>query len=102
LRHVAVEKKAREELWHRMTSSVEDHSQSMIEKEYHDIIEKAINNLPPQRRKVYILSKREGKKQLQIAKEMDISPNTVRNHLSEAFKQIGIFVRENMPSWLLF
>ena len=100
LRHAAVEKKAREELWQRMQQATEDHSQVMIDKEYNAIIDMAINRLPEQRRRVYTLSKREGKKQLQIAEELKISPNTVRNHLSEAFKQIGLYVRQNMTGWL--
>lgn len=102
LRHAAVEKKAREELWQRMQQITEDHSQAMIDREYNAIIEMAISRLPEQRRRVYTLSKREGKKQQQIAEELKISPNTVRNHLSEAFKQIGLYVRQNMTSWLFF
>ncbi|SDZ77798.1 RNA polymerase sigma-70 factor, ECF subfamily [Arachidicoccus rhizosphaerae] len=102
LRHAAVEKRARQELWQRMQETTRDHSHTMIDREYNAIIEKAILRLPEQRRRVYQLSKREGKKQAQIAEELQISPHTVRNHLSEAFKQIGLYVRQNMTSWIFF
>ncbi|GAB3358892.1 RNA polymerase sigma-70 factor [Arachidicoccus ginsenosidivorans] len=102
LRHAAVEKKAREELWHRIQNSIQDHSQTLIDREYNAIIETAIDRLPPQRKAVYHLSKREGKRHAQIAEALKISPNTVKNHLSEAFKQIGLYVRQNLSSWHLF
>ena len=102
LRHAAVEKRARQELWQRMQEATTDHSHTMIDREYDAVIEMAILTLPEQRRKIYHLNKREGKKQSQIAEELHLSPHTVRNHLSAAFKQIGLYVRQNMTSWLFF
>lgn len=102
LRRVSMEKKMQQELWLRITETTEDHSKALIAREYDEIIEKAIEQLPDQRKKVYILNKRKGMKQLQIADQLQISPNTVRNHLAEAFKQIGAYLQQNLTSLFFF
>jgi RNA polymerase sigma-70 factor (ECF subfamily) len=43
-----------------------------------DLIEKAIDLLPPQQKKVYLLSRRDGMRQDEIAKQLDISLETVK------------------------
>ena len=53
-------------------------------KEQNNIFEKAISNLPDQQRKVFILSRYEGFKIAEIADLLNISPNTVKNHLKAA------------------
>ncbi len=46
----------------------------------------AIDSLPPQCRKTFLLAKRDGKSYEQISEEMKISVNTVRNQVSKALK----------------
>lgn len=48
----------------------------------------AIDSLPPKCREVFILSKRDGLKYEEIAEELDLSVNTVRNQISKALKMI--------------
>jgi RNA polymerase sigma-70 factor (ECF subfamily) len=50
----------------------------------HDIIVQ----LPEQQRKVFILSRKEGMKNEEIAKEMGLSINTIKSHLKRALKNI--------------
>lgn len=58
------------------------------------LINKAIQELSPQQRTVYCLSKQEGLSYDEIAERMQISRNTVRNHLAEAMKTIRIFLKK--------
>lgn len=58
------------------------------------LVGEAIKELSPQQRTVYELSKQEGLSYDQIAVRMNISRNTVRNHLAEAMKTIRTFLRE--------
>ena len=48
----------------------------------------AIDNLPEKCREVFILSKRDGLKYEEIAEELGLSVNTVRNQISKALKLI--------------
>ena len=46
----------------------------------------AIDNLPEKCREVFIMSKRDGLKYEEIAEELGLSVNTVRNQISKALK----------------
>lgn len=48
----------------------------------------AIDSLPPKCREVFILSKRDGLKYEEIADELGLSVNTVRNQISKALKML--------------
>lgn len=48
----------------------------------------AINNLPEQRRKAFILSRQHNKKYAEIASELGISVNTVKMHLRLAYNEL--------------
>lgn len=65
-----------------------------------DLIEKAVALLPPQQKKVYLLSRQDGLRQDEIAMELDISLETVKKHMVLALRflknhlrtHIGIFI----------
>lgn len=56
--------------------------------EVNKIINSAILNLPAQRKKIYELSRLEGKSIPEIAQALDLSPSTVKNALVIALKSI--------------
>ena len=62
--------------------------------ETNKLINQAIQQLPPKQRAVYELSKQEGLSYDEIAERMNVSRNTVRNHLAEAMKTIRAFLRK--------
>lgn len=64
---------------------------------YHDV-ENAVNHLPLRRRSIYIMSRIEGKKYEEIAKELEISVKTVKEHMYQALQQVRKDLREK---WLL-
>lgn len=67
-----------------------------------EILTEVIEKLPAQCRVVYRLSEEEDLKIPEIAKELNISPNTARNHLARARRIIRSFVRETGATMILF
>ncbi|GAA5219404.1 RNA polymerase sigma factor [Membranihabitans marinus] len=57
----------------------------------HDLnynLEREINKLPQQQKKIYTMSRHEGLTHKQIAQRLDISANTVKNHMVQALKTL--------------
>ncbi len=52
------------------------------------MVEMEIERMPEQRRKVFLMSRYEGKSYGDIAKELDISPKTVQYHISTALSDL--------------
>ncbi|HWK05784.1 MAG TPA: RNA polymerase sigma-70 factor [Puia sp.] len=67
------------------------------------LVQQAIDQLPPQQRSVYELSRQDGMNYEQIAQQLQISPNTVRNHLVKALRFIRDYMKEQdeLPAALL-
>lgn len=63
-----------------------------------EMLEKAIEQLPPQRKKAFLLCKMEGKTYAEAASELQISHNTVKEHISKASRFIHEYVRLQ-PEW---
>ncbi|MFH6956803.1 RNA polymerase sigma factor [Flavobacterium aquidurense] len=68
------------------------------------IINKEIQNLPPKCQKVFILSKKEGLTNIEIAEHLEISIKTVEAQISKAFKILKEKLKDNynMMLFLLF
>lgn len=65
-----------------------------------DIIEDAINKLPEKCREVFIKNKIEGKKQKEIAAELNITINTVETQMSIAYKKLKAELKDYFPLFL--
>lgn len=74
-------------------SVIEEMQYQDLKKKYQHIIEQ----LSPRQKEVYLLSREEGLSHKEIAKKLDISQNTVENHISKA---IG-FIKKNIDNSLL-
>ena len=59
-------------------------------------LNEVVIKLPPQQRLVYTLSREQGLKQEEIAKQLNLSVSTVKNHMVLALKTIKEFLRNNM------
>lgn len=57
-------------------------------KELNRLIGEAVNKLPPQRKKIYQMSRDQGKSIPEIAAALNLSPNTVKNALVTSLKYI--------------
>lgn len=67
------------------TSSV---SNKIEKNELQAIINSYIAELPPKQREVFQMSREDGKSHLEIAQELNLSPNTVRNHIVEVLRKL--------------
>ncbi|WP_158085357.1 RNA polymerase sigma factor [Niastella vici] len=56
--------------------------------EIHHIVQKTIKQMPPKRRRIFRMSRDEGKKPAEIAESLGLSGGTVRNVLAVALKEI--------------
>jgi RNA polymerase sigma-70 factor (ECF subfamily) len=69
----------------------------VIEKELEQVLEKALNSLPPQCREVFLLSRHENFKNDEIAEKLNISVNTVRTQISRALTKLREKLKEYLP-----
>lgn len=92
-RKIAREKTARQKASAEWTVSECSTEQIMVEKEHRHLLQNIIRELPTQQQLIYKLSKQEGLNREQIATQLRISPNTVKNHLLKAMK----YIRANLP-----
>lgn len=88
LRDLAVERLAMNKLGETADSTAASVESDVIEKEYQKILAEALEKLPPQQKKVYILSRQAGKKQEEIARDLNISLYTVKEYLKLANKSV--------------
>jgi RNA polymerase sigma-70 factor (ECF subfamily) len=58
----------------------------VLAREYDHLVNEAIDNLSPQQQLVYNLSRKKGLKHEEIARELNISTNTVKTHLVHALR----------------
>lgn len=61
------------------------------------IVTQAINSLSEKCREIFIMSKIEGKKQKEIAAELNISINTVETQMGIAYKKLKTELKKNFP-----
>lgn len=71
-------------------------------REIRELIENAVEQLPAQKRLIFRLSREGGLTYKQIADELDISPNTVKNHLVVAIKMLRNVLKHLPLPLLLF
>lgn len=88
LKKMAVDENLRVEVMQQLTQSVADADLKLLWQQYESILQTAINNLSPQRQKVFRLCREEGKTYEQVANELGISRNTVKEHMVLAMKLI--------------
>ncbi len=67
-----------------------------------EILYSAINQLPPERRRIFMMICAEGKKYQEVADQLQISINTVRTQLMRSLKFLREKLKEQMISILLF
>lgn len=79
-------------------ASLELFDQSLLsEQDIEKIVSEVINSLPEKCREIFIKSKIEGKKQKDIASEMNISLKTVENQMNIAYKKLKSELKDYLP-----
>jgi RNA polymerase sigma-70 factor (ECF subfamily) len=73
----------------------------LLNKEYESIMLEAISMLPPQQYKVYELVKTKGLSREYAATILNLSPETVKAHLSQAMRKIRSYCLERISIWIV-
>ena len=97
-----IRKKARESQFIEYLKSLQEINEEPVNLglEYNELankIDEIIKGLPPRQREVYLLNRVEGLKYSEIAERLQISVNTIENHMSRALKTI----REKLDNYSL-
>ncbi len=79
---------------HLQTLSAHDVQHNRNLQQYEQLLENALDILPPQRRKVFQLCREEGKTYDETAAQLGISRNTVKEHMVKAQKALRSFLDE--------
>jgi len=69
--------------------------------DYHNLIDAAVDLLPPQQKKIYTLSRLHKMKQVDIAVELGISLETVKKHMVLALRFIKNNLTQSISLWLV-
>lgn len=105
LRHKIVQKEAEDKIQeeYRLTLqmkyySLEELNEGIFEKEdVEQLLSKVIDSLPEKCREIFLKSKIEGKRQKEIAEEMNISINTVETQMGIAYKKLRNELKDYFP-----
>jgi len=67
----------------------------LIIKEYQELLDAAISQLPEHKRRIYSMSRNEGLSHKEIAAILQISPHTVQSHISDSLRSISEYFFKN-------
>lgn len=95
-----------EQRWLNFSEAVNDTEEALVSIELDELIDSALKQLSSRKRAIFELAKLKGKSHSEIAEELGISKNTVKNHMVDSLKYlkevIGRYREIAMYSLLLF
>jgi RNA polymerase sigma-70 factor (family 1) len=91
-RKVRRDRTIRQKLQDNMLALQHTHEDELIGKELEKLYQQAIDQLPPQRKRIYTLSRDQHYSYEEIAGEMGLSKNTVRNQMADAIQSIRRYI----------
>lgn len=77
-------------------------SKLLCDPDIETVIQNAIDSLPEKCRHIFVMNKMEGKKQKLIAKELNISVNTVESQMAIAYKKLKRALKDYVPLLTFF
>lgn len=78
-----------------------DMNETSEESAYYELIDEAIDLLPPQQQKVYLMSRHERLKYAEIALKLNLSKETVKKYLQISTDSISSYIRNRLVTKLL-
>ncbi len=88
----AAETKGREMYAERRESAFNDTDFRILSSQYEEILEELVDRLPPQQKQIFRMARKEGMTHEAIARELNLSQGTVKNHMVRALQ----FLRQNL------
>jgi RNA polymerase sigma-70 factor (ECF subfamily) len=101
-RSAAKDRRLKDAMWKMTHIPDENYADAALAvQEYEAVLRKAIDLLPPQRKKIFLLHQNEGLSHTEIAGQLGISKNTVANTLVEARQFIKAYLAKNLDIVML-
>ena len=97
LRHKVVAEEYKQELSFKLMSLEQLNYTFSSEEEIEKVIANAIDKLPERCREIFLKSRIVGMKYREIAEELNISANTVENHIAIALKKLRVELKDYLP-----
>jgi RNA polymerase sigma-70 factor (family 1) len=88
LKKIAADEKLRSKVMTQLAIYPENAENRVVWKQYEQLFNSAVQQLPSQRQKVFKLCRQQGKTYEEVAEELGISRNTVKEHMVMAVKNI--------------
>ncbi|RAJ80319.1 RNA polymerase sigma-70 factor (ECF subfamily) [Chitinophaga dinghuensis] len=101
LKKIAADEELRNSAMIELHRQTEDPDTRLLWKQYEALLREAVTQLPPQRQRVFRLCREESKSYEEVAAELGISRNTVKEHMVLALKSIQSFFYEHADGTLL-
>ena len=101
IRQIATSQKAIDQLWLNMENISNDTEESVLLSDLQRFTEAALITLPPQQQIVFRMSRFEGLNYDEIAVKLNISRNTVKNHLVAALKTLKTHFNQSDIAYFL-
>ncbi len=101
LKKIAYEWKAREKWLDQNVLSENTTDHKLLNKEYHQLLQQAVDNLSPQQQQVYKLAKEESLSYEAISEHLSISQLTVKTHMARALASVRLFFQQNSELFIL-
>jgi RNA polymerase sigma-70 factor (ECF subfamily) len=102
LKHVSIVKTFERTELTRLSIDSSDNEEEMLDIELESAILKAIAELPPQRKKVFMLSRVDGLKYHEIAEKLGLSVKTIEAQMGKALKQLRVKLKDYVGIMLAF
>ncbi|OQP38686.1 hypothetical protein A4H97_18380 [Niastella yeongjuensis] len=82
-------------------NNVADAYDPVLLKEMETVYHNTLSEFPPQRRTIFLLHRNERLSYKEIARQLNISPKTVENHIGSALKQLRVAMLQYLHSFFL-
>lgn len=82
-------------LYHYQATPDPEHYSQEALLHYDALVEKALNSLSPQRRRIYEMCKKEKKSYEEVASELGISPHTVKAHITQTLSLLRSYIAKH-------
>lgn len=94
IRKISLDSRLREQVWKRIEDARCNTEEILFAEDTNQLIQEAFEKLSPQRKVVFKLSRFDGLNHEEIAGQLHISENTVKNHLVSSLR----FIREHLDN----
>lgn len=100
LKKIALERKLSQAIAQKEATAEENVDQYMAYKDQLSLLDEALDQLSPQQKLIFRLNREQGLKNEEIARQLNLSPNTVKTHMVSALRKIRHFM-ETHPAHII-